>query len=93
MPDVGSTCHFRSTMKGEKSLLICLKFYLFIHLFLAVLGFLCFMGFSLVMASGGCSLVANHWLLTVERRLWGAGFSSCSSQALGHELKGCCPWL
>ena len=59
-----------STMKGEKSLLICLKLYLFIHLFLAVLGFLCFLGFSLVMVSGGYSLVAIHRLLTVEHRLW-----------------------
>ena len=59
-----------STTKGENSLLICLKLYLFIHLFLAVLGFLCFMGFSLVMVSGGYSLVAIRRLLAEEHRLW-----------------------
>ena len=36
----------------------------FIYLFLAVLGLCCYAGFSLVVASGGCSLVVVHGLLT-----------------------------
>ena len=37
-------------------------FLIFIYLFLAVLGLRCCGGFSLVVASGGCCLVAEHGL-------------------------------
>ena len=40
-------------------------FYNFIYLFLAVLGLHCCSGFSLVLASGGYSLVAVHGFLIV----------------------------
>ena len=53
------------------------------YLLLAVLGLHCFEGFSLVVASGGYSLVAVHGLLTVVAslvtELKPEGFSSCSS--------------
>ena len=53
------------------------------YLLLAVLGLHCFGGFSLVVASGGYSLVAVHGLLTVVAslvtELKPEGFSSCSS--------------
>ena len=50
------------------------NFYLFIHLFLTVLGLRCYVGFSLVAASGGCSLAAVRGSLAavaslVEHRL------------------------
>ena len=38
--------------------------YIYINLFLAVLGLHCCSRFSLVVTSGGCSLVALCWLLT-----------------------------
>ena len=38
--------------------------YLFIYLFLALLGLWCYMGFSLVAEGGGYSLVAAHRLLS-----------------------------
>ena len=50
---------------------------LFINLFLAVLGFCCCSGFSLVAASGSYSLVAVRGLLI-------AVASRCRTQALGH---------
>ena len=53
------------------------------YLLLAVLSLHCFEGFSLVVASGGYSLVAVHGLLTVVAslvtELKPEGFSSCSS--------------
>ena len=38
-------------------------FLIFVYLFLAVLGLCCSVGFSLVVTSGGYSLVAGHGLL------------------------------
>ena len=42
---------------------------LFIYLFMAVLGLPCCLGFSLVAANEGCSLVAVHGLLLVVASL------------------------
>ena len=63
------------------------------------------MGFSLVAASRGYSLVAVHGLLTAVAcpcgaRLWGiqasvvaaCGLSSCGSQALEQSLNSCGSW-
>ena len=64
------------------------------------------MGFSLVVASGGSSLVVVHGLLiavaslVTERGLWGspasvvvAGrLSRCRSQPLEHRLNSCGAW-
>ena len=77
-----------------------LLFYLFIYLFLAVLGLCCCIGFSLVAESEDCSLVEVCGLLIVvaslaaEHRLSGGrpsvvgahGLSTCGSQALEHRL-------
>ena len=71
---------------------------LFIYLFLAVVGLHCFVGFSLVVANRGFSLLAGLRLLSGLSycRAWAlgcAGFSSCSrncgSQALEHRLDSC----
>ena len=78
-------------------------FIFFLYLFLAVLGLLCYMAFSLFSESRGYFLVAVHRLLIVvasliaERRLWGMwalavaarGLISYSSQALEHRLRSC----
>jgi len=49
------------------------------YLFGAVLGLECCMGFSPVVAIGGCSPVAVHGFLTA------VGFSCCRAQALGRS--------
>ena len=83
-----------------------LLFYLFIYLFLAVLGLCCCIGFSLVSVIRGYSLTVVHGLLTevaslvAEHRLWSTwapavavcGLSSCGPQALEHRLNICGPW-
>ena len=53
-------------------------------LFLTVLGLLCCVGFSLVVASRGCSLVAEHGFIIavaslVEHGSRYMGFNSCST--------------
>ena len=78
------------------------KMYLFICLFLAVLGPCCCTGFSLVEENGGYSLVEVCRLLiamafAVEHRLQGTwvsvvsahGLSSCGSRAPDHRLNSC----
>ena len=45
------------------SKLVFFFFLIFVYLFLAVLGLCCSAGFSLVVTSGGYSLVAGHGLL------------------------------
>ena len=55
-------------------------FYNVLNLFLAVLGFCCYTGFSLVVANGSYSLVAVHWLLIAVVLLQSAG-----SRAHGHQ--------
>ena len=57
--------------------------------FLAALGLCCFTGFSLVVASGGCSLVVVCGLLIVEHRLQGAE----ASMAVAHGLSSVAPGL
>ena len=78
------TCHFLILVS-----FLFLKFILFIYLFLAACGL------SLVVASGGYSLLwctgfSLRWLLllrsTGSRRV---GFSSCGSRALEHRLSSC----
>ena len=77
-------------------------FLYFLNLFLAVLGLLCYMGFSLFSESGGYFLVAVHRLLIVVASCCRAqapgyvglvvaarGLISCSSQALEHRLSSC----
>ena len=73
---------------------------------MAVPGLHCCAGISLVVESGGYSLVAVRGLLTVEaslvveHRLWGTGtsvvvargLSSCGSQGLEHRLNSCGMW-
>ena len=76
------------------SFLSCLlTFHLFIHLLLAVLGLHCCAGFSLVVPSGGYSLVAVRERLIAVVLLWlrGTGSSSlqhCGSRALEHRPGG-----
>ena len=59
---------------------------MFIYLFMAVLGLLCWVGFSPAVASVFYSLVAMHRLLTgvaslvVEHRLWGVWASVAEAQ-------------
>ncbi|CAI9174032.1 unnamed protein product [Rangifer tarandus platyrhynchus] len=56
------------------------------YLFVAALGLQCCAGFSLVVASGGCSLDAVLELLVevaslvAERRLWSVGLGSCGAR-------------
>jgi len=72
--------------------------YLFIF---AALDLPCCVNFALVVASGGYFLAVVCRLLTAvgspvaEHGNWGAGFSSCGSQALEHRLNSCGaqPWL
>ena len=75
--------------------------------FRAVLGLQCCLGFSLLTASGGCSLVAMRWFITAvvspvaEHRFQGVWasvvaacrLSSCGSWVLEHRLNNCGPWL
>ena len=62
-------------------------FKFFIYLFLAVLGLLCCMSFSLVVASGGYSLVEMRWLLiavaslVAVHRIWASRLNSCGTWA------------
>ena len=55
----------------------------FFFLFLAVLGLHCCVVFSLVAASGSCSLVVAslQWLLLKPQALGPSGFSSCGAWA------------
>ena len=76
------------------------------HLFLAVLGLRCCVGFSLAVTSGGyplpvlCRLLTAVASLVAENGLQRArasavvarGPSSCSSQALEHGLNSCGAW-
>ena len=76
---------------------------LFIYLCLAVLSFHCCVGFSLVVASRGYSLVAMNvlliaWLLLLRSTcaegvqasvVRACGLSRCSSQALEHKINSC----
>ena len=62
-----------------------------------MLGLRLFMGSSLVVASGGYSLVAVKGLLIaatslVEHGLEACGLRSCGSQALEHRLNSCGTW-
>ena len=60
---------------------------LFIYLFLAVLGLCCCVGFSLVVVSGGYSLVAEHRLqATLVSVVVACGLSRCGFQAVEHRL-------
>ena len=76
------------------------NFYLFVCLFLAVLGLRCHTGFSLVVENGDYSLVAEHGLLFAVASLVGTRasivvarvLSSCSSKALEHRLNNCGAW-
>ena len=67
-------------------------------LFVAVLGLHCCTGFSLVVASGGCSLVVAHRVLIAvasvvgEHRLWAAWASVVVVQAPEHWLRSCGIW-
>ena len=75
-----------------------LKITLFIFLFLAMLGLYCCAGFSLVVESGGYSLVAVQRLLTkvtslvTEHGSTKHGLSSFSSWALEPRLTNCGAW-
>ena len=60
-------------------------FKIFIYLFMAVLGLRCYMDFSVVAASGGCSLVAAPGL-PVACLVVAQSLISCGSQALQHRL-------
>ena len=75
-----------------------------IYLFLALLGLHCLVGFSLIVASRGCSLLrcagfSLWWLLLLRSTgsrqrasvVAAHGLSSCSSQALDHWLSSCGP--
>ena len=68
-----------------------------LFIYLAVLGLHCCPGFSLVAASGGCSLAVVPGLLIWWRLLlWSTGsralgLHSCSSWALEHKLSSCGP--
>ena len=66
------------------------KFCLYIYLFLAELGLCCCPGFSLVAVSGGPSVAVMCKFLSVVAP-GHTGFSSCSSQALGHRLNSFVP--
>ena len=55
------------------------------YLFLAVLGLCCCAGFTLVVESGGCSLVAVHGLLTAVASL-------VLEHEPEHRLSSCGPW-
>ena len=58
---------------------------LFIYLFLAVLGLCCWVGFSLAVASGACSLIAVYGLLTEVASLTVEhGSRACGFQWLWH---------
>ena len=64
-----------------------------------MLGLCCYASFSLVVASGGYSLVVCRLLIAVTSpvetpRLQSRciGFSSCSSGALEHSLSSCGAW-
>ena len=69
--------------------------YFFFFKFLTVLGLLLCEGFSLVVQSRGCSLVAICGLLVmvaslvVEHEAVGTGLSSSGLRALEHRLSGC----
>ena len=74
------------------------------YLFLAVLGPRCCAGFSLVVASGGFSLVAVPLIavasLISEHRLCRCGLKSCGSWALEQRFNSCglglvvhCMWI
>ena len=64
------------------SSIYCLQnLYLFIYLFMAVLGLRCCAGFSLVVESSGYSLVVVHWLLII------GGFSCCGTWVLSCGLQ------
>ena len=58
---------------------------LFIYLFLAVLGLLCYVSCSLVAVQGLLTLVAS----VTEHMLRALRVSSCGSQALEHRLSSC----
>ena len=66
-----------------------------LFIYLAVLGLHCCPGFSLAVASGGCSLAVVPGLLIWWRLLlWNPGsralgLRSCSSWALEHKLSSC----
>jgi len=62
-----------------ENLLIMIINISYYYLFGAVLGLECCMGFSPVVAIGGCSPVAVHGFLTA------VGFSCCRAQALGRS--------
>ena len=68
--------------------------YLFIHFWLWWV-FVAAGAFSLLMTSGGSSVVGVHRFLTVvasrvaETELECGGFSSCGKQALEHRPSGC----
>ena len=57
-------------------------FYNFLNLFLAVVGFCCCTGVSLVVANGGYSLVVAHWLLIAMVLLQSTGPRACGRQQL-----------
>ena len=57
-------CYSLSNHSPHKSTLLAVFFNNVIHLFLAVLGLCCYVGFSLVVVSRGYSLVVRQRLLT-----------------------------
>ena len=87
---------YSSTLLDSCPLFKKKKIYIYIDLFLAVLGLRCFMGFSLVAGSGGnssCSVQASHCggLSCGVRAVRREGFHSCdtcdqSSWLLGSKV-------
>ena len=68
----------------------------FFFFFFSCAGSSLLQGFSLVVESGGYSLVAGRRLLTVVAQSTGSrrtGFSSGSSRALEHRLCSCGAWI
>ena len=80
--------------------LFILSFFIFFnnYFFLAVLGLCCFLGFSLALGSGVCSLAVCRLLIAVaslfvEHGLWGRWASVVgSSQDLEHRFSSCGVW-
>ena len=89
------TKHFFWKQKGGERESTSIKFFLFIYLFLAVLGLRCCAWASLVASRGGYFLVVVCRLLIVVASLAAGhglqehGFRSCSLQTLEHMLSSC----
>ena len=87
---LGPKCHLQ-VMPTQEVPASCNPFFLFVYLFVAVLGLDCCSGFSLAAASEDYCPIVVRWLLLLQSSTRASEAAehglSCGSRILGHRLR------